>query len=160
MSKRLFVYQAAQHQPGHRDARAAGRPLGVGRRPPKLCAAAIPPPTCWITLHGLRYTRQDRLPLALRQQLDQLAQGSSVDQVVNVLGHRLVGSGRSVLLAWPTGWCRTFSPPSGTWRCRDNYGSSRTTTSCRWTTWSACPRVPRSPRSSSRSSPNATNEGP
>ena len=94
MSQRLFVYQAAQHQPGHRDEGAAGRPLGVGRRPPSRSAAAIPPPTCWITLHGLRSTRQDRLPLALRQQLDQLAQGSSIDQVVNVLSHRLVGSGQ------------------------------------------------------------------
>ena len=57
----------------------------------------------------------DRMPLALRQQLDQLAQGSFVDRGVNVLafglpgtgkshalcavGHRLVEAGRSVLFA-------------------------------------------------------------
>ena len=57
----------------------------------------------------------DRVPLALRQQLDHLAQGSFVERGVNVLafglpgtgkthalcavGHRLVESGRSVLFA-------------------------------------------------------------
>ena len=57
----------------------------------------------------------NRMPLALRQQLDQLAQGSFVDRGVNVLafglpgtgkshalcavGHRLVEAGRSVLFA-------------------------------------------------------------
>ena len=30
----------------------------------------------------------------------------------------------------PTGWCRTCSPPSATWRYRDNYESSTTTISC------------------------------
>ena len=28
----------------------------------------------------------------------------------------------------PTGWCRACSPPSATWRYRDNYESSTTTT--------------------------------
>ena len=30
----------------------------------------------------------------------------------------------------PTAWCRTSSPPSGTWPCRDNCASSTVTTSC------------------------------
>ena len=73
----------------------------------------------------------DRVPLALRQQLDQLAQGSFVERGVNVLafglpgtgkthalcalGHRLVEDGHSVLATpWPpprrlTGSCTTPS---------------------------------------------------
>ena len=43
----------------------------------------------------------------------------------------------------PTGWCRTSSPPSGTWPCRDNCASSTVTTSCSSTTSATCPRAPR-----------------
>ena len=66
-------------------------------------------------LHGGRLFEHDRMPLALRQQLDQLAQGSFVERGVNVLafglpgagktharcalGHRLVEAGHSVLFA-------------------------------------------------------------
>ena len=60
----------------------------------------------------------------------------------------------------PTGWCRTCSPPSGTWPCPDNCASSTATTFCSSTTWATCPRGPRSRRCSSPSSPNATNGGP
>ena len=64
---------------------------------------------------GLEDFEHDRMPLALRQQLDQLAQGSFVERGVNVLafglpgtgkthalcalGHRLVEAGHSVLFA-------------------------------------------------------------
>ena len=66
-------------------------------------------------LHGGRLFEHDRMPLALRQQLDQLAQGIFVERGVNVLafglpgtgkthalcalGHRLVEAGHSVLFA-------------------------------------------------------------
>ena len=60
----------------------------------------------------------------------------------------------------PTGWCRICWQPSGTWPCRDNYGSSTATTSCCWTTWATCPRGPRSRNCSSPSSQNATSAGP
>ena len=120
----------------------------------------------------------DRVPLSLRQQLGELADGSFVDRGVNVLafglpgtgkthalcalGHRLVESGRSVLFApaYRLGWCRICWQPSGTWPCRDNYGSSTATTSCCWTTWATCPRGPRSRNCSSPSSQNATSAGP
>ena len=70
----------------------------------------------------------DRVPLALRQQLDQLAQGSFVERGINVLafglpgtgkthalcalcalGHRLVEAGHSVLFAPPTVWYRNLA---------------------------------------------------
>ena len=66
-------------------------------------------------LHEGRLFEHDRVPLALRQQLDQLAQGSFVERGINVLafglpgtgkthalcalGHRLVEVGHSVLFA-------------------------------------------------------------
>ena len=126
----------------------------------------------------------DRVPLSLQQQLGELAGGNFVERGVNVLafglpgtgkthalcavGHRLVESGRSVLFApayrlvqsLPRRRPGTSSPPSATSRCRDNYESSTTTTSCCWMTWATCPRVQRSPRCSSRSSPNATKGAP
>ena len=72
-------------------------------------ASRLPPDKTWETFeHG-------RVPLALRQQLDELADGGFVDRGVNVLafglpgtgnthalcavGHRLLESGRSVLFA-------------------------------------------------------------
>ena len=76
----------------------------------------------------------DRVPLALRQQLDQLAQGSFVKRGVNVLAFGLPGTGKTHALgapwatAWwkpdtpsfslrPTAWCRNSSPPSAIWTC-------------------------------------------
>ena len=72
-------------------------------------ASRLPAGKTWETFE------HDRMPLALRQQLDQLAGGGFVDRGVNVLafglpgtgkthalcavGHRLVESGRSVLFA-------------------------------------------------------------
>ena len=111
----------------------------------------------------------DRMPLALRQQLDQLAQGSFVERGVNVLafglpgtgktharcalGHRLVEAGHSVLFA-PA--YRLVQELLAAKRDLDPLGdcaSWTTSTSCSWTT---CPRAPKSPRYSSPSSPNAT----
>ena len=126
----------------------------------------------------------DRMPLALRRQLDQLANGDFTEHGINVLafglpgtgkthalcavGHRLVEAGRSVLFApayrlvqsLPRRRPGTCSPPSGTWPCRDNYADSTTTTSCCSTTWDTGPRVRKSPRCSSHSSPNATKGAP
>ena len=117
----------------------------------------------------------DRVPLALRQQLDQLAQGSFVERGINVLafglpgtgktharcalGHRLVEAGHSVLFAPAYRLVqellaakRDLDLPRQL-RKLDNFDS------CSSTTWATCPRAPRSPRSSSHSSPNATNGG-
>ena len=79
----------------------------------------------------------DRVPLALRQQLDHLAQGSFVERGVNVLAFGLPGTGKTHALCalgtvwWkpatpssslrPTAWCTW--PPSG---CQ--------AFSCSWTT--------------------------
>ena len=117
----------------------------------------------------------DRVPLALRQQLDQLAQGSFVERGVNVLafglpgtgktharcalGHRLVEAGHSVLFAPAYRLVqellaakRDLDLPRQL-RKLDNFDS------CSWTTWATCPRAPRNRRSSSPSSPNATSAG-
>ena len=82
--------------------------------------------------------------------------GTGKTHALCAVGHRLVESGRSCSSPRPTGWCRTCWQPSGTWPCRDNYGSSTATTSCCWTTWATCPRGPRSRSCSSPSSQNAT----
>ena len=132
-------------------------------------ASRLPSGKTWETFE------HHRVPLALRQQLDQLAQGSFVEHGVNVLafglpgtgkthalcalGHRLVETATPSSSHRPTAWCRTSSPPSGTSPCPDNCASWTTSTSSSWTTWATCPRAPRSPRSSSPSSPNATNAG-
>ena len=61
----------------------------------------------------------DRMPLALRQQLDQLAQGSFIERGVNVLAFGLPGTGEThALCALATAWCRNCWPPSATWTCR------------------------------------------
>ena len=116
----------------------------------------------------------DRVPLALRQQLDHLAQGSFVERGVNVLafglpgtgkthalcalGHRLVEAGHSVLFAPAYRLVQELhsSPPSATWTCPAGCASWTTSTSCSSMTWATCPRALRSRRSSSPSSPNAT----
>ena len=106
-----------------------------------------------------------RVPLALRQQLNHLAQGSFVEHGVNVLafglpgtgkthalcalGHRLVEAGPPSSSLPPTPWCRNCWPPSATWTCPAGCVSWTTSTSCSWTTWAICPRAPKSPRSSS-----------
>ena len=105
------------------------------------------------------------MPLALRQQLDRLAQVSFVERGVNVLafglpgtgktharcalGHRLVEAGHSVLFAPAYRLVqellaakRDLDLPQRL-RKLDNFDS------CSWTTWATCPRAPRSPRSSS-----------
>ena len=48
----------------------------------------------------------DRVPLALRQQLDQLAQGSFVERGINVLAFGLPGTGKTHALGapWATAW--------------------------------------------------------
>ena len=117
----------------------------------------------------------DRVPLALRQQLDQLAQGSFVERGINVLafglpgtgktharcalGHRLVEAGHSVLFAPAYRLVqellaakRDLDLPRQL-RKLDNFDS------CSSTTWATCPRAPRNRRSSSPSSPNATSAG-
>ena len=103
----------------------------------------------------------DRVPLALRQQLDQLAQGSFVERGINVLafglpgtgktharcalGHRLVEAGHSVLFAPAYRLVQeACSPPSAIWTCPASCASWTTSTSCSWTTWATCPRSPRS----------------
>ena len=131
-------------------------------------ASRLPAGKTWETFE------HDRVPLALRQQLGELSDGSFVDRGVNVLAFGLPGTGkthalcvgppaggrgRSVSSPRPTGWCRTCSPPSRP-GASATYESSTTTTSCCWTTWGTCPKGPRSPRCSSRSSPNATNAVP
>ena len=125
-----------------------------------------------------------RLPLALRQQMDLLAQGSFVDLGVNVLafglpgtgkthalcalGHRLVEAGHSVLFtpayrlvqSLPLRRQGNSWPPSGTWTCPGDCASWTISTSCCWTTWATSPRAPRNQRFSLPSSPSATNAGP
>ena len=129
--------------------------------------ARLPSGKTWETFE------HNRMPLALRQQLDQLAQGSFVERGVNVpafglpgtgkthalcaLGHRLVEAGHSVLFAPAYRLVqellaakRDLDLPH---RLRkldsfDSYSSM---------TWATCPRAPRNRRSSSPSSPNATN---
>ena len=101
---------------------ASWPPYGLGALPQEASQAAAPgvqaPLGQYLAdprLRGGRLFEHHRLPLALRQQLDQLAQGDFVDRGVNVLafgppgtgkthalcalGHRLVESGRWVLFA-------------------------------------------------------------
>ena len=114
----------------------------------------------------------DRMPLALRQQLDQLAQGSFVERGVNVLafglpgtgkthalcalGHRLVEAGHSVLFA-PA--YRLVQELLAAKRDLDLPRQLRKLDNFDFLLLddlATCPRAPRSPRSSSPSSPNAT----
>ena len=133
-------------------------------------ASRLPAGKTWETFE------HDRVPLALRQQLGELSDGSFVDRSVNVLafglpgtgkthalcavGHRLVEAGRSVLFAPAYRLVqdllaakRDLALPRQL-RKLDNYAS------CCWTTWGTCPKGPKSPRCSSHSSPNTTNAGP
>ena len=118
----------------------------------------------------------DRVPLALRQQLGELAGGSFVERGVNVLAfgllgtgkthvlcavrHRLVESGRSVLFApgLPPG-AGPAGRQAGPGPAATNTQARTTTTSCCSTIWATCPKGPRSPWCSLHSSPNATNAG-
>ncbi len=130
-------------------------------------ASKLPSGKTWETFE------HHRMPLALRQQLDHLAQGSFVEHGVNVLafglpgtgkthalcalGHRLVEAGRSVLFAPAYRLVQSLPlrkqgacwPPSATSTCPDNCASWTTSTSCSWTISATCPRPTRSPRSSS-----------
>ena len=114
-------------------------------------------------------------PLALRQQLDQLAQGSFVERGINVLafglpgtgkthalcalGHRLVEAGHSVLFAPAYRLVQELLAAKRDLDLPASCASWTTSTSCSWTTWATCPRAPRNRRSSSPSSPNATSAG-
>ena len=128
-------------------------------------ASRLPAGKTWETFE------HDRVPLALRQQLGELASGSFVDRGVNVLafglpgtgkthalcavGHRLVEAGRSVLFAPAYRLVqdllaakRDLALPRQL-RKLDNYDFLLLDD-----------LGPKSPRCSSRSSPNATNAGP
>ena len=86
-------------------------------------ASRLPAGKTWETFE------HDRVPLALRQQLGELADGSFVDRGVNVLafglpgtgkthalcalGHRLVEAGRSVLFAGLRTWPPSRGPATG-----------------------------------------------
>ena len=98
----------------------------------------------------------------MRQQLDQLAQGSFVERGVNVLafglpgagktharcalGHRLVEAGHSVLFApayrlvqsLPLRRQGSCWPPNAIWTCPASCASWTTSTSCSSTTWAGC----------------------
>ena len=141
-------------------------------------ASRLPAGKTWETFE------HDRMPLAMRQQMDQLAQGGFVDHGVNVLafglpgtgkthalcalGHRPVEDGYSVLFTPAYRLARSLplrkqgnsSPPSATWTCPAGCASWTTSTSCSRTTWATCPKVTGSPRSSSLSSPNARTQVP
>ena len=141
-------------------------------------ASKLPAGKTWETFE------HDRMPLAMRQQMDQLAQGGFVDHGVNVLAFGLAGTGKTHALCAldhrlvEDGYSVLFTPayrlaqspplrrqgnsslPSGTWTCPAGCASWTASTSCSWTTWASCPRATRSPRSSPLSSPNATNAGP
>ena len=113
-------------------------------------ASRLPVGKTWDTFE------HDRVPVALRQQLDELADGSFVERGVNVLafglpgtgkthamcaiGHRLVESGRSVLF---TPAYRLVQDMLAAKRdlatCRACSASSTTSTSCSSTTSAACP---------------------
>ena len=117
----------------------------------------------------------DRVPLALRQQLDQLAQGSFVERGVNVLafglpgtgktharcalGHRLVEAGHSVLFA-PA--YRLVQELLAAKRDLDLPRQLRKLDNFDFLLLDDLgylPRAPRNRRSSSPSSPNATSAG-
>ena len=117
----------------------------------------------------------DRVPLALRQQLDQLAQGSFVERGINVLafglpgtgktharcalGHRLVEAGHSVLFAPAYRLVQELLAAKRDLDLPRQLRKLDNSTSCSSTTWATCPRAPRNRRSSSPSSPNATSAG-
>ena len=70
-------------------------------------ASKLPAGKTWETFE------HDRMPLALRQQLDQLAQGSFVEHGVNVLAFGLPGTGKTHALVRPgpsPGGNRTLRP--------------------------------------------------
>ena len=133
-------------------------------------ASRLPAGKTWETFE------HDRVPLALRQQLGELASGSFVDRGVNVLafglpgtgkthalcalGHRLVEAGRSVLFAPAYRLVqdllaakRDLALPRQL-RKLDNYDFLLLDD------LGYLPQGAGSPRCSSRSSPNATNAGP
>ena len=133
-------------------------------------ASRLPAGKTWETFE------HDRVPLALRQQLGELSDGSFVDRGVNVLafglpgtgkthalcalGHRLVEAGRSVLFAPAYRLVqdllaakRDLALPRQL-RKLDNYDFLLLDD------LGYLPQGPKSPRCSSRSSPNATNAGP
>ena len=110
----------------------------------------------------------DRVPLALRQQLDHLAQGSFVERGVNVLAFGLPGTGKTHARCWATAWWKLATPAPAyrlvqelqarldlprQLRKLDNFDFLLLDA------WATCPRAPRNPRSSSPSSPNATSAG-
>ena len=100
----------------------------------------------------------DRMPLAVRQQLDSLAQGSFVERGVNVLAFGMPGAPARPTpcapwaTAWwkaatpsssprPTDWCKNCWPPSETWTCLAGCASWTTSISSSWMTWATCPSI-------------------
>ena len=70
-------------------------------------ASKLPSGKTWETFE------HHRMPLALRQQLDHLAQGSFVEHGVNVLAFGLPGTGKThALCALATAWWRPATPSS------------------------------------------------
>ena len=134
-------------------------------------ASRLPAGKTWETFE------HDRVPLALRQQLGELSDGSFVERGVNVLAFGLPGTGKTpctVRLGPPAGGSRTLGAlrpglPAGAGPARRQArpGATATTTKARQLRLPAAgrPVVP-APRGrgvrggSSRSSPNATNAGP
>ena len=135
---------------------------GVGGRGPQAAAASAgcaPPLGCRQARPG-RPSSTTGCPWRCDGNWTSWPSGGFVDRGVNVLAFGLPGTGKTHALCavghrlvevWagrcssprPTDWCRICWPPSGTWPCRDNYGSSTATTSCCSTTWATCPRAPR-----------------
>ena len=110
---RTPIAEAPQPKQGLEGERARPGCIGDG----SLALSASPPPSGPQGAPGKTWEtfEHDRMPMLLRQQMDQLAQGDFVERGVNVLafglpgagkthalcaiGHRLVESGRSVIFA-------------------------------------------------------------
>ena len=118
----------------------------------------LPSGKTWETLE------HHRMPLALRQHLDNWPKGASWNGAsTSGLSACPVPARPMPCAPWgtgwwsqagrcslcqPTDWCGNCWPPNGTWHCHVNYGSWTTSTSCSWTTWATCPKEPRSRKSS------------
>ncbi len=71
---------------------------------------------CLRTAHGenLGYLQGDRLPVSLKQQLDDLVEGDFLERTVNVLASGLPGTGKLTLcVPSDTGWWRSIFTAGG-----------------------------------------------